>query len=83
MQTQTVKEQVRQAVDGLPDDVTFEEALERIYLRHLVERGRAEADEDDAGDDELVLHEFSASHLASTTITSRSWRASGRAGDSD
>jgi len=83
MQTQTVKEQVRQAVDGLPDDVTFEEALERIYLRHLVERGRAEADEDEAADDELVLHEFSASSTVSTTVTSLSWRSSGRAGEPD
>ena len=69
----TVKEQVRRAVEELPDDVTFEEALERIYLRHMVDRGRDEGDEDDLGGDDEMQHEVLMSSTVSTTIISRSW----------
>ena len=80
MQTQTVKEQVRQAVEEFPDDVSFEEAMERIYLRHIAERERAEAGEDDAANDEEAVHEVLVSSTISTTIIARSWRSSDSAG---
>jgi len=79
MQTRTVKEQVRQAVEELPDDATFLEALERIYdlVRH--EAGFGEADDEDTADDEEIVTEFSASSI-SATMTTRLRRASARAG---
>ncbi|HKP76496.1 MAG TPA: hypothetical protein VJT67_13290 [Longimicrobiaceae bacterium] len=60
MQMQTVKEQFRQAIEELPDDVTFEEALERIYFLYKVERGLAQADAGDVVDHDEVLREFAA-----------------------
>jgi predicted transcriptional regulator len=40
----TVKEQMLKIVQDLPDDATVEEAIERLYLLHKIERGIAQAD---------------------------------------
>ncbi|HKP76498.1 MAG TPA: hypothetical protein VJT67_13300 [Longimicrobiaceae bacterium] len=78
MQTQTVKERVRQAVEELPDDATFLEALERVYDLARHEGGYDEGG-DDTADEEEIVTEFSASTI-SATMTTRLRRASARAG---
>lgn len=40
----TTKEQMLKALTELPDDATFEDAMERLYLLYKVERGMAQAD---------------------------------------
>ncbi|MBN1594003.1 MAG: hypothetical protein JW941_12240 [Candidatus Coatesbacteria bacterium] len=40
----TVKEQVLDAVNELPPDVSFEDVMERLYLLYKIERGIAQAD---------------------------------------
>lgn len=58
MATNSVKEQVLQAVEELPDNTTFEEAMERIYFLYKVERGLAQADAGDVIEHDDVLREF-------------------------
>jgi predicted transcriptional regulator len=41
----TEKEVIVNAVQSLPDDTSFEEAMERLYLLSKVERGLKQADE--------------------------------------
>ena len=59
MQGQNVKELVLHAVENLPDDTTFEQAMERIYFLYKVERGLAKADAGEVVDHEEV-REFQA-----------------------
>jgi len=40
----TVKERIRATVEALPDDVTVEQAIERLYFLAKVERGLEQAD---------------------------------------
>lgn len=40
----TIKEQVLKAIQELPTDATFEDAMERLYLLYKVERGIKQAD---------------------------------------
>ncbi len=40
----TVKDQVLKAIQELPQDATFEDAMERLYLLYKVERGIKQAD---------------------------------------
>ncbi len=40
----TVKEQVLNIVQELPQDATIEDAMERLYLLYKVERGISQAD---------------------------------------
>jgi hypothetical protein len=40
----TTKEQVLKAIQELPPDATFEDAMERLYLLYKVERGIKQAD---------------------------------------
>jgi hypothetical protein len=40
----TTKEQVLKAIQELPQDATFEDAMERLYLLYKVERGIKQAD---------------------------------------
>jgi len=40
----TVKEQLRQLVDKLSEDVTIEEAMERLYFLYKVQRGVEQLD---------------------------------------
>jgi len=41
----TEKEVIVNAVQSLPEDASFEEAMERLYLLSKVERGLQQADE--------------------------------------
>jgi predicted transcriptional regulator len=40
----TIKEQALKAIQELPQNATFEDAMERLYLLYKVERGIKEAD---------------------------------------
>jgi predicted transcriptional regulator len=40
----TVKERIRATVDAQPDNVTVEQAIERLYFLAKVERGLEQAD---------------------------------------
>ena len=42
----TAKEEVRQLLDHLPDDVSFEQIQYHIYVRQKVEKALAAANED-------------------------------------
>lgn len=42
----TAKDEVRQLLDHLPDDVSFEQIQYHIYVRQKVERALAAANED-------------------------------------
>ena len=42
-----VKEQILKALQELPDDANYEDALERLYLLYKVDRGIAQADQGD------------------------------------
>ena len=41
----TAKEEVRQILEGLPDDASWEDVQYAIYVRERIERGRREAAE--------------------------------------
>ena len=38
------KEQMLEAIQGLPEDATIEDAMERLYLLHKIERSVMQAD---------------------------------------
>jgi len=40
----TAKDEIKQAIDGLPDDATLEDAIERLYLLYKVQRGLHQLD---------------------------------------
>ena len=40
----TIKEKVLKAIEGLPQDSTFEDTFERLYLLYKVEKGIKQAD---------------------------------------
>jgi predicted transcriptional regulator len=40
----TIKEHMIKLIQELPDDATIEDAMERLYLLHKVQRGIAQAD---------------------------------------
>jgi predicted transcriptional regulator len=44
MATRTVKQKILQAVDGLPDSATFEDAIERLCFLAKVEEGLRQSD---------------------------------------
>jgi predicted transcriptional regulator len=37
-----VKEETRKLVEGLPEDVTWDEVARRVFERRMIERGRAD-----------------------------------------
>ncbi|HLF72296.1 MAG TPA: hypothetical protein VI759_09120 [Dehalococcoidia bacterium] len=41
----TTKEQILKSLEGLPDDATYEDAMERLYVLYKIERGLQQADE--------------------------------------
>lgn len=40
----TVKEQLRRAIDSLPDNASFEDAMDRLYLLYKIQRGTDQLD---------------------------------------
>jgi predicted transcriptional regulator len=45
VETQDVKSAVRQLVDALPDDATWDDVMYRIYVRQAVDAGLQDAEE--------------------------------------
>jgi len=54
----TEKEVIVNAVQSLPEDASFEEAMERLYLLSKVERGLQQADEG-----QIISHEEAKKRL--------------------
>ncbi len=54
----TEKEVIVDAVQSLPEDASFEEAMERLYLLSKVERGLQQADEG-----QTILHKEAIKRL--------------------
>jgi predicted transcriptional regulator len=50
----TPKQEIRQLLDALPDDATWEDVQYSIYVRERIERGRREAEEGKVLDQEEV-----------------------------
>jgi predicted transcriptional regulator len=40
----TTKQQILHAIEGLPDDASIEDAVERLHVLFKIERGLAQAD---------------------------------------
>ena len=40
----TTKQEMIRAIEDLPDDASWEDAIERLYLLYKIERGIADAD---------------------------------------
>jgi predicted transcriptional regulator len=54
----TVKEQVRQLADKLPDSATWDDVLYEVYVHQAVEQGLADADAGRTVSQEQVEREF-------------------------
>ena len=39
-----LKEQMLKTIQGLPDDASFDDAMERLYLMYKIQRGIAQSD---------------------------------------
>jgi predicted transcriptional regulator len=44
MQTESIKEQARRLLDDLPDSLTWEDLIHRIYVRQAIEAGIRDID---------------------------------------
>lgn len=44
MPVKNVKEQAHKIIDGLPENATWEDVIDRIYVREAIEAGIADAD---------------------------------------
>ena len=58
MQTHNVKEEARKLVENLPDDVTWDDLMYRIYVRQNIEAGLADSEADRVIDVEEVRRQF-------------------------
>ena len=54
----SVKEQARQLIEDLPENADWDEVLERVRVRRLVERGLRQADNGETIELEQVRREF-------------------------
>ena len=44
-ETKDIKSAVRQLVDSLPDDATWDDVMYRVYVRQAIDAGRQDASE--------------------------------------
>jgi predicted transcriptional regulator len=58
MQTESIKAKVRQLVDNLPDDATWEVVMHRIYVRQAIDAGIKDSDEGRTLDVKEVLKRY-------------------------
>ena len=58
MSVQNVKEEARRLVENLPEDVTWDDLMYRIYVRQAIEAGLADSDADRVVDVEDVRRSF-------------------------
>jgi len=61
MSVQNVKEEARRLVENLPEDVTWDDLMYRIYVRQAIEAGLADSDADRVVDVEDVRKSFGLS----------------------
>lgn len=61
MSAQNVKEEARRLVDNLPEDVTWDDLMYRIYVRQSIEAGLADSEADRVLDVEEVRKQFGLS----------------------
>ena len=61
MTVQNVKEEARRLVENLPEDVTWDDLMYRIYVRQAIEAGLADSDADRVVDVEDVRKSFGLS----------------------
>ena len=58
MQFESIKEQARQLLDNLPDSVTWEDVMYRIYVRQAIEAGIKDSDQGQTVDVKEVRKKF-------------------------
>ena len=61
MSVQNVKEEARRLVENLPEDVTWDDLMYRIYVRQAIEAGLADSDADRVVDVEDIRRSFGLS----------------------
>ncbi len=61
MTVQNVKEEARRLVENLPEDVTWDDLMYRIYVRQAIEAGLADSDADRVVEVEDVRKSFGLS----------------------
>lgn len=54
----STKELVRHALDAMPDDVSIDELIERLYLIRKIENGLREADAGEVIDHDELMREL-------------------------
>ena len=54
----TVKEKILALIQGLPDDVSIEQAIDRLHLLQKIETGIAQADAEDVFDHDALFDEL-------------------------
>lgn len=58
MATSTLRDKILETVQGLPDDATVEDAMERLYFLANVERGVEQADRDEGVSHDEIKKRF-------------------------
>jgi len=58
MSVQNVKEEARRLVENLPEDVTWDDLMYRIYVRQAIEAGLADRDANRVVEAEVVRKSF-------------------------
>ena len=58
MSVQNVKEEARRLVENLPEDVTWDDLMYRIYVRQAIEAGLADSDANRVVEVEVVRKSF-------------------------
>jgi hypothetical protein len=57
-QSQDVKSQARRLIDSLPDDVSWDDVMYRLYVRQCIEAGLQDADAGRVVDVDQVRRQF-------------------------
>lgn len=58
MNAPNVKEEARRLLENLPEDITWDDLMYRIYVRQAIEAGLADSDADRVVDIEDIRNEF-------------------------
>jgi hypothetical protein len=67
----TVKAKIIQMLQGLPDDIDFERAIESIYVLQKVEVALEDVRQGEVYDDEEVMEELLGEHEVQAHLDSR------------
>ena len=58
MSAPNVKEEARRLIENLPEDITWDDLMYRIYVRQAIEAGLADSDANRVVDTEDIRKEF-------------------------